>query len=74
VSKRRSVLRVVLACALIGLFAIAAAYGWLRFAPRRAPAGQPALVTLAADSIDPVRDAFDAHPDQVRVLALLSPT
>ena len=52
----------------------AAALLWIALAPRRVPAGQPPLVTLDPDSLASFRDAFNASPGEVRVLALLSPT
>jgi hypothetical protein len=42
--------------------------------PRRTPAGQPPLVKLSAENFDRLRDAFNAHAGQTRILAMLSPT
>jgi hypothetical protein len=39
-----------------------------------AVAGQPALVSLTAENVATVRDAFNAAKDDVRVLVMLSPT
>jgi hypothetical protein len=47
---------------------------WMKLAPRRVPPGQPPLLTLNADSLWAVREAFNASRDEVRVLAMLSPT
>jgi hypothetical protein len=51
-----------------------AAFAWLRWAPRRVPAGQPPLATLAPDSLQGFHATFNAAHGRVRVLALLSPT
>jgi hypothetical protein len=48
--------------------------GWLALAPRDVPAGQPALDRLDAAELPEFRNAFNASPDAVRVLVLLSPT
>ena len=47
---------------------------WVKYAPRRVPAGQPALATLDAASLQGFRDAFNEHRDEVRLLVMLSPT
>jgi len=39
-----------------------------------APRGQPPLVSLTADNLTGLRDAFNAAKDEVRVMVLLSPT
>jgi len=52
-----------------------AAFAWVRFAPRRVPAGQSPLAVLdEAGSLAAFRDAFNAGSEQVRVLVMLSPT
>jgi hypothetical protein len=61
--------------AALTLAAIAAAgFGWLRYAPRRTPHGQPALMTLDAERLPAFRDTFNAGSDATRVLVLFSPT
>ena len=52
----------------------AAAYAWLRLAPRHVPTGQPPLTTLSSESLAGFRDTFNSAEGEVRVLALLSPT
>ena len=71
---RRSLLRSLLVVAVVAVVALGGALAWLKLAPRRVPAGQPALGALAADSLPAFRDAFNAAAGEVRVLALLSPT
>ena len=51
---------------------VAGAY--LRYAPRRVPPGQRALVHLDAGNIGTLRDDFDAAAAGTRLLVLLSPT
>jgi hypothetical protein len=71
-------LRTVAAASLIPLLSIAAiaAAGlvWLTHAPRRMPAGQPALSRLDAPTLPAFLDAFNQATDQTRVILLLSPT
>lgn len=71
---RRRFVKIVLGFALLVVVAVASAYGWLQWAPRRVPAGQPPLGIVESDSFAAVRDAFNAAHAEVRVLALLSPT
>ena len=52
------------------LAAVAAVY--LR--PSVAPPGQPAMLTLNPTNFTEFEAAFDAHPDQPRLVLLLSPT
>ena len=56
------------------LVAVAILAGWEEFGPRKrvTPAGQPPLMEL--QSAEPVQHAFNAAPDAVRVIVLLSPT
>ena len=54
------------------LVMVVAAY--LRYAPRRTPAGQPDLQVLAKEDVKPFAAAFDAASDSIRIVALLSPT
>ena len=72
-----SLRRVFLAAgiAFLSLAAIAGAgFVWLKHAPRRTPAGQPALSGLDAGTLPAFRDAFNAHTEEARILLLLSPT
>ncbi len=48
--------------------------GWMALAPRNVPVGQPALGRLHSADLPAFRDAFNASPEAVRVLVLLSPT
>jgi hypothetical protein len=50
------------------------AVAWLKAAPRPTPKGQPQLMELTSASLTSFREAFNASPDRVRVVALLSPT
>ena len=50
------------------------AFSWMKFAPRRVPAGQPPLSSLDAGSLPAFRDAFNASGGDVGVLAMLAPT
>lgn len=56
------------------LVTISVLAGWEEFRPSRrfTPVGQPALVELR--SAEPVRRAFNAASDSIRVIVLLSPT
>jgi hypothetical protein len=71
-------LKKALIAALVALAAVivvcGAAFTWLKFAPRRVPAGQRPLTTLSSASLASFRDTFNAGEGQIRVLALLSPT
>jgi len=53
---------------------IAAAVAWYRFAPGEAPAGQPALVTIDAAALEGLREDFNRHANETRLIVLLSPT
>jgi len=64
----------ILAVLAIALVSGALWISWLKTAPRRVPAGQPALGRLDAASLGTLRDAFNADADAVRILVLLSPT
>jgi hypothetical protein len=48
--------------------------GYLYYAPRRVPEGQPALVHLDTAQIATLRDAFNSGAGGTRLLVLLSPT
>jgi hypothetical protein len=58
----------------MGLIALAVVLSFVayRYWPRTAPAGQPALLTLA--SLAPLREAFNAPGSDSKLLVLLSPT
>ena len=58
------------------LVAVVSCLAWMRWAPRRAPAGQPALQYLssAPGGLDPLRAAVNAAQDRDRLVVLLSPT
>lgn len=70
----RSVVQVLGLLVVAAVLTLTAGLSWIQLAPRRVPAGQAALVTLAADSLPEFRRAFNAAEGEVRVLALLSPT
>ena len=70
----RKVLKGALIVVAAALVLSATAFAWVKWAPRRVPAGQPALATLNADSLATFRGSFNAAAGDVRVLALLSPT
>jgi len=70
---RRST-RIAAIAGALAVVAVLAGIGWLRLAPRRTPAGQPALAKLDAASLQAFRDAFNAHSGETRLLAMLSPT
>ena len=66
---------VTAAIAILSVAAIAGAgFVWLMQAPRRTPAGQPALSRLDAATLPSFRKAFNAHADETRIVVLLSPT
>ena len=72
--KPRWPLKVVLLAAAALVVVAGAGFAWLKLAPRRVPAGQPPLVTLGPGSLPAFRDAFNGSGEEIRVLALLSPT
>ena len=47
---------------------------WMKYGPRRVPAGQPDVATLDASSLQSFRDTFSEHRDEDRILVMLSPT
>ena len=53
------------------IFLLAAWYLW---GSRRAPQGQPPLLSLTQSNVDQFRNDFDAAGDNTRLLVLLSPT
>jgi hypothetical protein len=66
---------VATAIAFLSIAAIGSAgWVWLIHAPRRTPAGQPALARLEAQTLPAFRDAFNARAGQTRIVVLLSPT
>ena len=48
--------------------------GWYLWGPATVPAGQPPLVALNPENFAQLKAAFNAAPDSVRLVALLSPT
>lgn len=62
-----------LLAAIVGSVVLAAG-AYLRYAPRRVPEGQPALVHLAAGNLGTLREDFNAAAAGTRLLVLLSPT
>jgi hypothetical protein len=58
--------------AIVAIVLVAAAYRY--FGTHNVPAGQPALVTLDAASLDTLRADFNRSAGQTRVVILLSPT
>jgi len=72
---RRSILRrAALLAAGALVFVVGGALAWHLLAPRETPAGQQPLTHLSPESLAALRDAFNAAGDQIRVVALLSPT
>jgi hypothetical protein len=61
-----------IAIAVVTLLLAAAAYGY--FGTHRVPAGQPALVTIEAGSLDSLRHDFNRASGETRIIVLLSPT
>ena len=53
---------------------IAGAIALGAFGPRQAPPGQPPLARLSDEAIGALREAFNAHADETRLVVLLSPT
>ena len=68
------VLRGVAIALAVAVAIASAGFAWLRYAPRRTPAGQPALFRLDAATLPAFREAFNAARSETRVIALLSPT
>ena len=61
---------ILVAVAALGL-ALAAAYLW---GPSSAPSGQEPLLALSDANFGQFASAFDADPDVLRLVLLLSPT
>lgn len=57
--------------AICALLALAVFYFW---GPSVVPAGQESLLTLSSDNFTPFEKAFDAWPEQSRLILLVSPT
>jgi hypothetical protein len=66
--------RISLVVGLAAAAAMVGGVGWWKYAPRRTPEGQPALVRLDASSLHEFRAAFNARAHEDRVLVMLSPT
>src|SRR5262245_48776627 len=73
-STMKTALKVAAGIVAACLVLVLAAYGWLKWSPRRVPDGQPPLATLDAQSLPEFRAAFNASKGDVRILAMLSPT
>lgn len=58
--------------AIVAIVLVAAAYRY--FGTHNVPAGQPALVTLNAASLDMLRTDFNRFAGETRIVILLSPT
>ena len=71
-------LRKVFLGAIIAFLSIAAIVGaglvWFKHAPRRTPAGQPALARVDLATLPAFREAFNEHAAETRLIVLLSPT
>jgi hypothetical protein len=65
--KRRTVI-----IGVLGL--VAAVLAWQVFGSRRVPQGQPPLTDVTENNFSQFENSFDRSAQQVRVLALLSPT
>ena len=63
-----------LAVAAVALLAALAGGAYYFFAPRRTPAGQAPLGNLDPETLNPLRERFNAAADAPRLVALLSPT
>jgi hypothetical protein len=61
-----------IAIAVVALSLAAAAYRY--FGTHHVPAGQPALMTIDAGSIDSLRQEFNRASSETRIIVLLSPT
>lgn len=53
---------------------LAAVAAWYRLAPGEAPAGQPALVTIASGMLEGLKAEFNRNANETRLIVLLSPT
>jgi hypothetical protein len=53
---------------------VAATLGRQQFGTHTTPPGQPALVHLAAESVETLRSDFNRAAGDVRIILLLSPT
>ena len=53
---------------------LAAVAAWYRFAPGDVPAGQPALVSIDAGTLEGLKAEFNRNADATRLIVLLSPT
>jgi hypothetical protein len=60
---------------LLSLVALAVAIlAWRQFGPAHTPSRQPPLESLAAANFHDFRDAFNADPQEERLVLLFSPT
>ena len=53
---------------------LAAVAAWYRFAPGDVPAGQPALVSIDAGTLEGLKAEFNRNADATRLIVVLSPT
>jgi hypothetical protein len=53
---------------------LAGVAAWYRLAPGEAPAGQPALVTIASGMLEGLKAEFNRNANETRLIVLLSPT
>jgi hypothetical protein len=58
---------------VVALLVAAGYFAW-NATPGQTPAGQPALVEIKSTSLDAIKTEFNRASDNVRVIALLSPT
>ena len=59
---------------ILGIAAIALAFGWARFATHNVPAGQAPLSHLDAAALEMFKAEFNRAAGETRIIALLSPT
>ena len=64
--------RVVAALAVV--VTLVGALAWFMLRPGNAPHWQPPLVTLDPSSLNLLREDFNRHSNQTRIIVLLSPT
>ena len=70
----RMALKSLLLVAAVALVVGVATFAWMKLSPRRVPPGQPPLAKLDSSSLPAFRATFNAAGDEIRVLAMLSPT
>ena len=60
--------------AWFALAVVALSIGWYLWGLRRAPRGQPQLVSLTPNNLDQFKSTFNDAADRARLVLLLSPT